>query len=73
MVVLQNKCYKYGIKDGKGTYWYQNGQKKAEVAYKDGKFIEETEWDEDSGSITYTFESAEKFKNQGNFKKSFLQ
>ena len=33
--------------DGKGTTWYENGQKAWERTYKDGELIEETYWDED--------------------------
>ena len=37
----------YPIKDGLWTEWYDNGQKKSEETWKDGKQIELTEWDRD--------------------------
>ncbi len=38
-------------KDGKYTEWYENGQKRSEETWKDGKFIEVTLWDEDGNVI----------------------
>ena len=38
--------YKDGKEDGKWTYWYENGQKKSEITYKDGKRELYTEWHE---------------------------
>ena len=35
------------LKDGLSTEWYDNGQKKSEAIYKDGKEISSKEWNED--------------------------
>ena len=43
---------RYGIpiKDGKWTDWYENGQKRTEITYKDGKWNGKwTEWHEKTG------------------------
>ena len=37
-------------RDGLYTNWYENGQKKDELTYKDGKLISEKYWNED-GSV----------------------
>ena len=39
--------YKDGKKHGLSTSWYENGQKRFEKTYKDGKMISYKEWDED--------------------------
>ena len=39
-----------GKKDGLSTEWYENGQKRMEEYYKDGKYISEKEWNKD-GSV----------------------
>ena len=39
--------YKDGKMDGKGTTWYENGQKGFEGTFKDGEVIDFKEWDED--------------------------
>ena len=41
---------KGGRVNGLWTIWYENGQKKGEGTFKDGKLISEKEWNED-GSI----------------------
>ncbi len=41
------------IWDGLLTEWYENGQKKRERIYRDGKEIESTYWDEDGDLIDY--------------------
>ena len=38
--------YKDGKKDGLWNWWYENGQKEAELIYKDGKLISRKGWDE---------------------------
>jgi len=54
--VFQNKIggkkefegsYKDGERDGLWTEWFENGQKKKEVNYKEGDKISEKCWDED--------------------------
>ena len=42
--------YLEGILDRLSTEWYENGQKKGEFTYKDGKVISSKEWNED-GSV----------------------
>jgi len=42
--------YLDGILDGLSTEWYENGQKKKEGTFKDGKEISYKEWNED-GSV----------------------
>ena len=44
---IREGTLKGGEKDGKWTYWYENGQKKYEVTLKDGKFISSKRWNED--------------------------
>jgi len=39
------------IKDGLHTEWWDNGQKKSEVTYKDGELISQECWDEDGNKI----------------------
>ena len=39
------------MEDGLQTQWYENGQKKAEINYKDGKGISSKCWDEDGKVI----------------------
>ena len=49
-----NKCEKGFCKDGRreGLWesWYENGEKKREVTFKDGKEISKEQWNED-GSV----------------------
>ena len=42
--------YRNGLKDGKWTSWYENGQKKREVIYKDKKRFSYKTWNRD-GSV----------------------
>ena len=42
---------KDGHWDGKHTYWYENGQKEAEIIYKNGIREEETQWNENGEKI----------------------
>ena len=42
---------KVGEKDGKWTFWYENGQKESEETYKDGEMISSKKWDEDGNLI----------------------
>ena len=48
------KSYDYNFKngelDGLSTEWYENGQKKYEGIWKDGKLISRKDWNED-GSV----------------------
>ena len=41
---------KNGELDGLQTFWYENGQKRFEVTFKDGKYISEERWEKD-GSV----------------------
>ena len=46
--IEEEKTLKNGIVwNGKWTEWYENGQKKVEVTFKDGEFISSKCWDED--------------------------
>jgi antitoxin component YwqK of YwqJK toxin-antitoxin module len=36
--------YKNGERDGIGTWWYENGQKRKESTYKEGKLMTSTSW-----------------------------
>ena len=64
--------YKDGQQFGKYTRWYDNGQKKQEVTYENGESIDIKEFDEDGKLIAYTYESAELFREQDNFKKALF-
>jgi len=37
--------------DGLLTGWYDNGQKRSELNYKDGEKISEKKWDEDGNPL----------------------
>ena len=43
--------YEKGIKDGLWNEWYEDGQKKSEANYKDGKIISIKRWNEDGSFI----------------------
>jgi protein TonB len=40
------------VKDGQFTWWFKNGQKRAETLYKDRNAIKEIKWDE-AGKVTF--------------------
>ena len=44
---------KNGKKDGLWTSWYENGQKKEEVTFKDGEMISKKYWNEDGSVIDF--------------------
>ena len=58
--------------NGLHTAWYENGQKKREGTYENGESIDIKEFDEDGKLIAYTYESAELFREQDNFKKALF-
>ena len=39
--------YKNGVQIGTETHWYNNGQKKWEIEYKDGEMVSHRQWDVD--------------------------
>ncbi len=49
---MQNKAnYKDDKPDGISTIWYDNGQKRYEANYKDGKVISQAKWNEAGDEI----------------------
>ena len=64
--------YKDGKRDGLLTSWHEHGQKEKEETYETGESIDIKEFDEDGELIAYTYESAELFREQDNFKKALF-
>lgn len=42
--------FEQGTKDGIFTYWYRNGNKQAEIEYKEGLFVKNIHWWDENGN-----------------------
>lgn len=51
------------VKDGQFTWWFKNGQKRAETLYKDRNAIKEIKWDE-TGKVTFRRELVDITQNE---------